>query len=235
MENKIRKKPSYGVQAPKDLLVFIPLAIITLILFLLFHKWWRFLYLGVFIYFAYTSVSILIGSTNWYREKLNNYIVKLCEVSRGCRILDVGCGSGSLSIAFAKYMGEGEVWGIDIWKRSDLSGNVPERTMENIKIEGVENIVRLKTADAREIPFPDDYFDAVVAVYAIHNIHSHADKAISEIFRVLKAGGIFVMVETGLMMLYLKHDIFPKIKEKIDIFHTKRYLLSKILAIRKGR
>ena len=49
----------------------------------------------------------------------------------------------------------------------------------------------MKTADMRQMPFPDRTFDAVVSVAAVHNLYDRTDrqKAIAEMARVLKPGG----------------------------------------------
>jgi ubiquinone/menaquinone biosynthesis C-methylase UbiE len=48
-----------------------------------------------------------------------------------------------------------------------------------------------KNCDAREISFPDNYFDVIYSVYMSHHIHLNREKALSEMVRVLKLGGIF--------------------------------------------
>lgn len=233
MENK-RKKPSYGIQAPKDFLLFGFLAIICLVGFLLIHSWWRYFFLVGLIYFLYTIISMLIGSTNRYRERLSRFIVNQCKVRKEFKVLDVGCGSGSLSIAFAKQIGDGEVWGIDLWEKGDLAGNVPERVLENIRIEGVEGIVKIKTADAREMPFTDNYFDAVASVYVLHNIHPNREKAVYEMIRVLKPGGTLAIAETGILY-WLKYDVIPKLPKELRLKNTqfKRCLLTKVFIAEK--
>jgi ubiquinone/menaquinone biosynthesis C-methylase UbiE len=155
-------------------------------------------------------------------------------VKRRSKVLDVGCGSGSLAIAFAKHIIEGEVWGIDLWKKGDLSSNVPERVLENIRIEGVENIVKIRTADAREIPFPDNYFDVVGSVYVLHNIHPNREKAVFEMIRVLKPGGILTVAEGGILW-WLKCDVLPKLPKgkRLKNVRVKRCLLTKILIAEK--
>jgi hypothetical protein len=57
----------------------------------------------------------------------------------------------------------GEATGVDIWQAEDLSGNRPEATLENARREGVEDRVRIHTADMRKLPFPDGTFDVVVS------------------------------------------------------------------------
>jgi ubiquinone/menaquinone biosynthesis C-methylase UbiE len=85
----------------------------------------------------------------------------------------------------------GKAIGIDIWQSEDLSGNKPEATLENAKLEGVVERVEIKTADMRKMPFADATFDVIVSRAAIHNLYSADDRAsaIREIARVLKPGG----------------------------------------------
>lgn len=107
------------------------------------------------------------------------------------QVLDVGCGAGLMLIGAAKRLQTGHAVGIDIWKTTDLSGNRAEVTLENARLEGVADRVEVRTADMREIPFPDASFDVVVSCAAIHNVTSPADreKIIGHIVRVLKPGG----------------------------------------------
>jgi SAM-dependent methyltransferase len=106
-------------------------------------------------------------------------------------VLDVGCGRGLLLIGAARRLTTGKAIGVDIWQSEDLSGNRPEATLENAQIEGVAERVEVKTADARQLPFPDASFDVVVSNIALHNIYKAAERqqAVREIARVLKPGG----------------------------------------------
>src|SRR5262245_46222297 len=107
------------------------------------------------------------------------------------RVLDVGCGRGLMLVGAAKRLTTGRATGVDIWQAEDLPGNRPEATLENASREGVADRVEVKTADMRELPFPDASFDVVVSNAAIHNLYAAPDRAraIREIARVLKPGG----------------------------------------------
>jgi len=107
------------------------------------------------------------------------------------RVLDVGCGRGLMLIGAAKRLTSGTATGIDIWQAEDLSGNRPEATLNNAQREGVANRIEVKTADMRQIPFPDGTFDVIVSCAAIHNLYVREDRAktIREVARVLKPGG----------------------------------------------
>jgi ubiquinone/menaquinone biosynthesis C-methylase UbiE len=109
-------------------------------------------------------------------------------------VLDVGCGRGLMLVAAARRLtpgGAGRAVGIDIWQAEDLTGNAQASTLENARREGVAERVEVKTADMRQMPFPDGTFDAVVSTNAIHNLYTRQDRenAIAEIARVLKPGG----------------------------------------------
>jgi ubiquinone/menaquinone biosynthesis C-methylase UbiE len=106
-------------------------------------------------------------------------------------VLDVGCGRGLLLIGAAKRLTTGKAVGVDIWQTEDLSGNRPEATQENARLEGVSDRVEVKDGDARRLPFADGTFDVVVTKWVLHNIYNAAerDTAVREIARVLKPGG----------------------------------------------
>jgi SAM-dependent methyltransferase len=110
-------------------------------------------------------------------------------------VLDVGCGRGLMLVGAAKRLTPGvesaRAVGVDIWQAEDLSGNRPDATLENARLEGVADRVEVKTADMRRLPFEPATFDVVVSSKAIHNVYSADGRAetLREIARVLKPGG----------------------------------------------
>jgi ubiquinone/menaquinone biosynthesis C-methylase UbiE len=114
--------------------------------------------------------------------------------------LDVGCGSGALTIACARRNPRARFVGIDRWGKEYASFS---KTLceENAAAEGVSN-VEFRQGDAVKLDFPDESFDAVTSNYVYHNIPSRDRQAILlETLRVLKKGGTFAL-----------HDIFSKSK-----------------------
>ena len=123
--------------------------------------------------------------------------VKLPEGGVG---LDVGCGSGALTIACAKRNPMARFTGVDRWGKEYASYNKP-LCESNAKAESVSNIV-FQQGDALKLGFPDESFDAVVSNYIYHNIIGHdRQEILLETLRVLKKGGIFAL-----------HDIFSEAK-----------------------
>jgi len=129
-------------------------------------------------------------------EGIADYVT-LPENGKG---LDVGCGSGALTIACAKRNPDASFIGIDRWGKEYASFNLP-LCESNAKAEGVSN-VSFEKGDANKLNFPDESFDAVVSNYVYHNIPStNRQEILLETLRVLKKGGTFAI-----------HDIFSKHK-----------------------
>jgi len=120
--------------------------------------------------------------------------VKLPEGGKG---LDVGCGSGALTIACAKRNPQGSFIGIDRWGKEYASFS---KTLckSNASAEGVSN-TEFRQGDATKLDFPDETFDAVTSNYVYHNIPVNKQDLLRETLRVLKKGGTFAI-----------HDIMSK-------------------------
>jgi ubiquinone/menaquinone biosynthesis C-methylase UbiE len=106
--------------------------------------------------------------------------------------LDVGCGSGALTIACAKRNPNASMIGIDHWgpEYKDFSKSVCEH---NAEAEGVTN-VRFEKGDAVKLDFADETFDAVTSNYVYHNIMGASkQELLLETLRVLKKGGFFAI------------------------------------------
>ena len=107
--------------------------------------------------------------------------------------LDVGCGSGALTIACAKKNPGAIMVGCDIWSGPYKSEFSKKLCQDNARAEGVAN-VRFEEGNAVNLPFEDESFDAVTSNYVYHNIvGKNKQKLLLETFRVLKKGGVFVI------------------------------------------
>lgn len=121
-------------------------------------------------------------------EGTANYI-KLPDSGTG---LDVGCGSGALTIACAKKNPNAKMIGVDRWGKeySDFSNML---CCKNAEADGVKNIEFMK-GDACKLDFKDESFDAVTSNYVYHNVTGvDKQKLLLETLRVLKKGGTFAI------------------------------------------
>lgn len=113
------------------------------------------------------------------------------------RVLDVGCGRGAVLLLVASRLPNGRAVGIDLWSTTDQSGNAESATLRNAELEGVGDRVELHTGDMCKMLFADGEFDVIVSSLAIHNVREAAgrERAIDEIFRVLKPGGTALLAD----------------------------------------
>ena len=107
--------------------------------------------------------------------------------------LDVGCGSGALTIACARRNPKASMVGCDIWSGAYKTVFTKKRCEENARAEGVPN-ARFEVGNAIHLPFADASFDAVTSNYVYHNISGYSkQKLLLETLRVLKPGGTFAI------------------------------------------
>lgn len=106
----------------------------------------------------------------------------LPHLSAGMRLLDCGCGPGTITIGLAGIVSPGEVNGID------MEVSQIEQAKDRAAREAVAN-VQFDVGNLYEIPFPDAAFDAVMS-HAVLNYLGDPGKALQEMWRVLKPGGV---------------------------------------------
>jgi demethylmenaquinone methyltransferase/2-methoxy-6-polyprenyl-1,4-benzoquinol methylase len=106
----------------------------------------------------------------------------------GQRALDICCGTGDLALALAKRTGpEGEVTG------ADFSRPMLEIARDKAAGAGVSQ-VEFEWADALELPYEDESFDAVTIAFGARNL-ADLPRGLAEMHRVLKPGGRLAILE----------------------------------------
>lgn len=130
--------------------------------------------------------------TPGYTKKASNFMALRTAASHAAfllphlressRLLDCGCGPGSISCDFAKIVSSGHVIGID---REQSQIELARSRAEDQQLVNVS----FKVGSIYELPFPDSSFDVVFAHAIFEHISSH-DAALKEILRVLTPGGL---------------------------------------------
>jgi SAM-dependent methyltransferase len=116
-----------------------------------------------------------------------------------CQALDIGCGSGALSIRLAKMFPGANVTGVDSWGAQwEYSKVLCEH---NASLEGVGERMTFQRASASSLPFPDESFDVVVSNLVFHEVRDAPDKKalVREALRVVRKGGRFALQDLFLM------------------------------------
>jgi SAM-dependent methyltransferase len=113
--------------------------------------------------------------------KASEELIEFCHIGEDSNVLDVGCGAGVTPCFIAKKYGC-RVMGVDIL------GEMIERARERAKREGLADKVEFKVADAQDLPFDDDLFDAVTTE-SVTAFPEDKQRAVNEYARVTKPGG----------------------------------------------
>ena len=125
--------------------------------------------------------------------KVHQYLVDHLGWDGSGTLLDIGCGSGALTIRCAKAFPQARLTGIDYW--SAEWSYAKEQCARNAALEGVADRTTFQKGDAAHLNFPDGAFDAVVSNFVFHEVRAVKDKrkVVREALRVLKKGGSFAL------------------------------------------
>ncbi len=145
----------------------------------------------------------LRGKERAFREK----VVDLAGIKPGESVLDVGCGTGSLTIAAKRRAGPAsKVSGID------PSSEMIVKAQKKARKEDVD--ISFQNSVIERLPFPDNHFDVVLSSLMLHHLPKNArEQGAKEIKRVIKPDGRWLIVDFG------GHE--PKRKGILGHFHFK--------------
>ncbi|MEL4309011.1 bifunctional demethylmenaquinone methyltransferase/2-methoxy-6-polyprenyl-1,4-benzoquinol methylase UbiE [Joostella sp. CR20] len=121
-----------------------------------------------------------------WREK----VVKLVNSTNPTNILDIATGTGDLAINMALKTNAEKITGLDI------SPGMLEVGKQKVAQKNLSNKIEMVIGDSEALPFTDNTFDAITVAFGVRNFED-LEKGLSEIYRVLKPGGIFVVLETS--------------------------------------
>lgn len=122
-------------------------------------------------------------------RSLRQMTVDLAQIRPGDSVLDVGCGTGDLTMAAGAMAGSsGKVYGIDA--ASEMID------VARSKAAKAANAVEFRVDLIEALSFPDDHFDVVLSSLMMHHLPDDLKrKGLAEVYRVLKPGGHVVIVD----------------------------------------
>ncbi|MDO8686508.1 MAG: methyltransferase domain-containing protein, partial [Clostridiales bacterium] len=123
-------------------------------------------------------------------DKIKNSLVQQANIEKDKRILDLGCGTATLTILIKKFHPDAEVIGLD------GDPKILEIARSKVSESGFD--IALDTGMAFELPYPDQYFDRVFSSLMIHHLtRENKERTLKEVFRVLKPGGELHVADFG--------------------------------------
>ncbi|PCJ97348.1 MAG: bifunctional demethylmenaquinone methyltransferase/2-methoxy-6-polyprenyl-1,4-benzoquinol methylase UbiE [Flavobacteriaceae bacterium] len=121
--------------------------------------------------------------------KWRNRVVAILSEKKPKYILDIATGTGDLAINMVKTGAE-KIIGLDI------SSGMLEVGKKKVLEKKLGHIIDMVVGDSENLPFEENTFDAITVAFGVRNFEN-LDKGLSEIYRVLKPSGTFVVLETS--------------------------------------
>jgi len=121
--------------------------------------------------------------------KWRKKVLKLVSDTNPSNILDIATGTGDLAILMSETAAT-EIVGLD------LSEGMLEVGRRKVSDKNLNSRIRLIQGDSENLPFADNSFDAVTVGFGVRNFET-LEKGLAEILRVLRPGGIFVILESS--------------------------------------
>ena len=238
----MKNKPNYGFPLSDILFRLLFFLVIVLILFLFIMldiTYYIVLLISICILPIYLFFGIIQFKNNFIknRTKLLEQIIKLADIKEDELVLDLGTGSGFLTIGFAKQLETGNSVGLDKYSlkseklkikiityiKTNFIQNTLKNAKANAKIENVENKCRfIQTDITNPFNFEDEYFDIIVSSQLFYCISSNKRSAVfQEVDRVLKKSGKIIFFESKSFMDW-------DINEAKNFFENKAYKIELI-------
>lgn len=164
--------------------------------------------------------DMVVGIISLGRErKFRQAALKQIAIEPGMKILDVGCGTGSLTIAAKQNQGvDGTVVGID------PSSNMIDLAQQKAVKAGVE--VDFQVGVIEKIEFEENHFDVVLSSLMMHHLPDELKKSgLQEVYRVLKPNGTLLIVEldpSAFSLASLVHGHSAQLSAQLE--NTRRFM-----------
>jgi SAM-dependent methyltransferase len=149
----------------------------------------------------------------WYqvlRTEVINEVASRFPGGKTCKILDAGCGTGGMLQTFREARPDWQITGLDV---SPIA-------VEYCQQRGFTDVIR---GSVDEMPFPNASFDVLVSLDVLYHRQVFQNRALCEIARVLKPGGLVILNLPAFDILRGRHDI--------AIHGTRRYTVKRILEL----
>ena len=152
----------------------------------------------------------------WNMDYFEKILVPLFRLKEDSIVLEVGCGLGALCEMLSKYVLKGKVVGVD------LDSKLIEEAQKRANRLSNRAVFEYKEGNAYSLPIPDNFADFTVCQTLLMHLNEPT-KAINEMKRVTKKGGIVVAIEPD----YTGITSFDTVVEKLNLPLEKRLLLRK--------
>jgi ubiquinone/menaquinone biosynthesis C-methylase UbiE len=123
-------------------------------------------------------------------KRYKSRLIEQAQIQPGMRVMDLGCGTGTLAIMAKRAQPNAELVGLDADPEM-LKMAYTKKDQENLD-------VKFDVGFTNDLPYPDASFDCVLSSIMIHHLKTpDKEKTAREIYRVLKPGGQLHVIDFG--------------------------------------
>ncbi len=163
-------------------------------------------------YFSRTAANYVASTAHRVGVDLQR-LIEVGEWEPQQVALDIATGGGHTALAVAPFVAQITV--------SDLTPTMLEHAQAFLQAQGITNAT-FELADAEALPFPAASFDRVTCRIAPHHF-PHVNKAVQEIARVLKPGGLFLLIDNIVPQDPEADRFINTVEKRRDASHGRAY------------
>jgi ubiquinone/menaquinone biosynthesis C-methylase UbiE len=139
-------------------------------------------------------------------------LVKQAGIEKHHRVLDLGCGTGTLTLLIKSHHPKAQLFGLD----------ADPKVLEFARAKAVRGCldVRFYHGMAFELPYTDAFFDRVISSLLLHHLtRENKERTLREVFRVVRPGGELHVADWGKAQNKLMRPVFLLV-QMLDGFVT---------------
>ncbi len=200
------------------MILIIRIPLIILVIFVLYQIIAR-IFRRLIHFPAPAFIGYFLDSSLRKRLQPPDKMIQRSGIKQGMHILEIGCGSGAFTTFVARAIGrKGKVYALDI--QSGMLKQLEDK-LSKPENQDIKNIELIKS-NAYDLPFDDNSFDLIYMVTVLPEIPDQ-NKALQQIKRVLKPGGILAVTE------FLPDPDYPLQSTTIKIVKKAGFVLDEAL------